>query len=133
MAWQTRTVGDGYDDLAPDGSEIRLLPRLERASMVHCRLGPGQVTRAVCHRTVDELWYCLSGAGQLWRRDGQAEDVVDLLPGVAVSIPVGTAFQFRAAAAGPLELLIATVPAWPGPEEAVPLDGRWTPAVRDVR
>jgi mannose-6-phosphate isomerase-like protein (cupin superfamily) len=127
MAWDTRQVPERADALAPDGSEIRLLPSLERGSMVHCRLQPGAVTRAVQHRSVDELWLCLSGTGQLWRRDGQAEETVDLVAGVAISLPVGTAFQFRANGAAPLELVIVTMPPWPGEAEAVPVEGAWTP------
>jgi mannose-6-phosphate isomerase-like protein (cupin superfamily) len=133
MAWETRTVGDRYDLLAPDGSEIRMLPRVERASMVHCRLGPGQVTRAVRHRSVDELWYCLAGRGELWRNDGNTDEVVDLLAGVAVSIPLGTSFQFRAGPATWLDLLIATAPAWPGADEAIPAQGRWSPALQGIQ
>ena len=53
------------DVLAPDGSEIRLLPQTTGGSMVHCTLPPGAVSLAVTHRTVDELWYVLSGEGEL--------------------------------------------------------------------
>jgi mannose-6-phosphate isomerase-like protein (cupin superfamily) len=95
--------------------------------MVHCTLQPGQVTRAVQHRSVEEVWFCVSGSGQLWRREGASatEEIVDLEPGVAVSIPLGTAFQFRGLGAQPLELVITTLPPWPGPEEAVPVAGTW--------
>jgi mannose-6-phosphate isomerase-like protein (cupin superfamily) len=93
--------------------------------MVHCSLPPGRVTRAVRHRSVEEVWLCLGGRGQLWRRGAQAEDVVDLEPGVAVSIPLGSDFQFRADAAATLELVITTIPPWPGEDEAVPVDGKW--------
>jgi len=118
--------------VAPDGSAIRLLATLGGASMVHCTLQPGQTTLAVQHRSVEELWYCLGGRGELWRaasqRDAEDEEVVALEPGVGVSIPLGVRFQFRATGAEPLELVIATVPPWPGPDEAVPVAGRWQPA-----
>ena len=45
----------------------------ERASMVHCTLGPNRVSMAVAHRTVEEFWYCLEGNGKLWRRLGERE------------------------------------------------------------
>lgn len=125
--WHTRRVPDAYDTLAPDGSEIRLLPALERGSMVHCSLPAGAVTRAVRHRSVDELWLCLSGAGQVWRKAAAREEIVDVEAGVALSMPVGTAFQFRALADEPLRLVITTMPAWPGEAEAEFVDGAWEP------
>jgi mannose-6-phosphate isomerase-like protein (cupin superfamily) len=95
--------------------------------MVYCTLPPGQVTRPVQHRSVEEVWLCVSGSGQLWRRDPatKAEEIVDLEPGVAASIPLRTAFQFRAIGEKPLEVVMTTMPPWPGPSEAVPAEGIW--------
>jgi mannose-6-phosphate isomerase-like protein (cupin superfamily) len=125
VSWQTARVGSSYDVLAPDGSEIRLLVQVRRGSLVHCTLRPGQVSRAVRHRSVEEMWFCTAGRGQLWRGSADAEDVADLEPGVAISIPLGAAFQFRATGDAPLELIITTMPPWPGEDEAVPANGRW--------
>ena len=121
-----RVLPRSADTLAPDGSEIRFLARTPRASMVHCCLPPGQVSIAVAHRTVEELWYCLEGSGRMWQRLGEREEVFDLVPGAGVSIPVGAHFQFRATGDRPLRLIIATVPAWPGDDEAYRVPGRWT-------
>ena len=115
-----------FDALAPDGSEIRLLAETSRASMVHCSLGPGRASLAVAHRSVEELWYCLGGSGQLWRSLDGRETVVALAPGVSVSIPLGASFQFRNTGDGTLRFIIATVPAWPGDNEAYPVPGRWS-------
>jgi mannose-6-phosphate isomerase-like protein (cupin superfamily) len=123
--WQTHQRESAYDLLAPDGSEIRLLVQIHGGSMVHCKLRPGQITLAVQHRTVEEMWYCVAGAGELWRQVGATEEVVELAPGVALSIPLGVAFQFRASQSEPLELVLATIPPWPGPGEAEPVDGHW--------
>ena len=123
--WETRTAAEDYDVLAPDGSEIRLLVRVRGGSMVHCTLPPGGVTRAVCHRTVEEVWYFLGGRGQVWRKRGEVEETTDVRPGTALSIPLGTHFQFRATGAEPLTFVITTVPPWPGPDEAVPVPGPW--------
>jgi mannose-6-phosphate isomerase-like protein (cupin superfamily) len=121
-----------HDLLAPDGSEIRLLVRVTGGSMAHCALPPGEVTQAVRHRTVEEMWFCVAGAGQVWRRAAgpgerhlETEEIVDVAPGVSLSIPVGVAFQFRASGPRPLELVIATLPPWPGEDEAMPVDGAW--------
>ena len=69
----------------------------------------------------------MSGAGQLWRHDPatRAEEIVDLEAGASVSIPLRTAFQFRAVGTQPLEVVMTTMPPWPGPSEAVPADGIW--------
>jgi mannose-6-phosphate isomerase-like protein (cupin superfamily) len=125
--WQTASVNSAYDLLAPDGSEIRLLVQVAAGSMVHCTLQPGAVTLAVQHRTVEEVWYCLSGSGQLWRASDDAEDITDLSPGMAVTLPLGTRFQFRTTGSQPLEVVITTLPPWPGNEEAIAVEGRWTP------
>jgi mannose-6-phosphate isomerase-like protein (cupin superfamily) len=114
-----------HDLLAPDGSEIRVLVQVAGGSMVHCTLPAGQVSRAVRHRTVEEVWFCVGGRGQVWRSTVATQEIVDVEPGVALSIPLGVAFQFRASASTPLELVIATLPPWPGEDEAVPVDGIW--------
>jgi mannose-6-phosphate isomerase-like protein (cupin superfamily) len=123
--WQTARVRPLYDALAPDGSEIRLLLQVSGASLVHCTLPPGEVTAAVRHRTVEEVWFCLAGRGQVWRKSGEAEETIDVEPGVALSIPLGASFQFRATGPEPLQIVIATIPPWPGADEAVAVDGRW--------
>lgn len=127
------------DYTAPDGSEIWLLPSTPRGGMAYCTLGVGLVTRPVKHRTVEEVWYCVAGMGQLWRRYGQTEDIVELRPGLACLIPFQTEFQFRTHSAQeyeragskvrPLELVLATFPGWPGADEAVPVaQGKWDAA-----
>jgi mannose-6-phosphate isomerase-like protein (cupin superfamily) len=130
VEWQTVQAAENYDVLAPDGSQIRLLVTVGGASMVHCRLLAGQVGRAVRHRTVEEVWFCLSGAGLLWRQGpGQRHQVVELRSGIAVSIPIGVAFQFRARGRDPMDLVITTIPPWPGPEAAEVVDGYWSATV----
>ena len=119
-----RPAGE-YDVLAPDGSEIRLLSSTRRGSMVHCTLNPGQVSRPVAHRTVEELWYILEGAGQVWRRLGEEERIVDVSAGGSLSIPAGVHFQFRAVGDRPLRIAIVTMPPWPGAEEAHGVAGPW--------
>ena len=123
--WETRSVAERYDVLAPDGSEIRPLLRVRGGSMVHCTLPPGQVSRAVEHRTVDEVWFFLGGRGQVWRKMAEVEEITDVEPGLALSIPLGTRFQFRTLGAEPLTFVITTMPPWPGMDEAVEVSGVW--------
>ena len=131
MSFETRTVPRAFDAVAPDGSEIRLLAALAGGSMAHCTLPAGAVTLAVRHRTVEELWYVVGGRGEMWRRHEEREEVVALVPGVSATIPLGTHFQFRSAPDQPLELILATMPPWPGPDEAVRVPDHWTPTVEE--
>ena len=115
---------------APDGSEIRLLADSRqgavKSSLVEVALGPGEVTRPVRHRTVEEIWYVLEGAGKVWRcpPDVDAETVppVDMSPGDALVIPTGWSFQFSAGAGSALRFLCHTTPPWPGEGEAVAVE-----------
>jgi mannose-6-phosphate isomerase-like protein (cupin superfamily) len=124
-SFESRAVPEAADCSAPDGSEIRLLGATVRASSCQARLAAGETARAVRHRTVDELWYVLAGEGELWRRSGELEETLRLHPGLSLTIPCGTSFQWRSAGDGPLEVLIATVPPWPGDDEADDVAGPW--------
>jgi mannose-6-phosphate isomerase-like protein (cupin superfamily) len=124
-AFVTGRISEGYDALAPDGSEIRLLAATARASMVHCTLPPGGVSLAVAHRTVEEIWWVVEGEGEVWRRLGEVEEVVAVGPGVALTIPTGAHFQFRATGPAPLRILIATMPPWPDEHEAYRVTDHW--------
>jgi mannose-6-phosphate isomerase-like protein (cupin superfamily) len=118
---------EGLSVLAPDGSEVRVLLGLRGGGMAHFQLAPGQVSAAVTHRTIEEIWFVVSGAGQMWRRQGQREEFTDLVPGLCLTIPLGTAFQFRAAATSPLAAVAITMPPWPGEDEAILVAGPWQP------
>lgn len=113
------------DAVAPDGSEVRVLCRVGRASMAHFTLPPRAVSKAVAHRTVEEVWFFVSGRGRMWRRLGDREETVEVGPGVSVSIPLGTRFQFRCDGDEPLSAVGATMPPWPGEDEAYAVEGPW--------
>ena len=125
----TMTLPAAPDVRAPDGSQVRILLRLAGGSMAHFRLEPGQTSIAVAHRTVEELWYVLSGTGEMWRRQDEREAIVALKAGSCVSLPVGTAFQFRCTGDEPFNAVAVTLPPWPGDGEAFPVDGPWRPQV----
>jgi len=85
---------------------------------------------AVAHRTVAEIWYFLRGRGEMWRRLGKREEVVQVDCGVCITIPIGTAFQFRSLGVVPLSAIGVTIPPWPGAGEAELVgDAPWTPTV----
>ena len=117
------------DALAPDGSDVRILLGLEGGTMAHFELAPGETSTAVTHRTVEEIWYILSGSGEMWRKNGDFEETVEVGAGVCLTIPLGTHFQFRAIGNKPLEVIGVTMPPWPGDGEAVVVEGCWEPTV----
>lgn len=123
--FETKKLPEALDVIAPDGSEIRLLVRSSRGSMVHCTLPPGATSRAIQHRSVEELWYFISGAGRVWRRLGEREEIVEVEPGWSLSIPTGTTFQFQNTGDQPLCFVIVTMPPWPGEGEVIPHQGYW--------
>ena len=111
--------------VAPDGSDVRVLLGLAAGGMAHFELAAGATASAVTHRTVEEIWFVISGRGEMWRKQGEHEETVALEPGVCLTIPLGTQFQFRASAAEPVSAVAITMPPWPGDGEAVAVVGPW--------
>ena len=112
---------------APDGSDVRVLLGLRAGGMAHFELAAGRVSIAVTHRTVEEIWYVVSGRGEMWRKQGDREEIAELEPGLCLTLPLGTHFQFRASTEGALSVVGVTMPPWPGEQEAVVVVGPWTP------
>ena len=113
---------------APDGSDVHILLSCEQGGMARFTFPAGETSPAVRHRTVAELWYVVDGHGWLWTSAGAA-DGFPVHPGVCVVIPVGTSFQVRADASGPLVAVGTTMPPWPGEGEAEIVDGPWQPTL----
>lgn len=126
-AFATKRLPAQRDAVAPDASDVRILLGLERGGMAHFELAPGRTSKAVAHRSVEEIWYFVGGRGEMWRRQGAREEVVALEPGVCLTIPLGTQFQFRSLGAEPLAALGVTMPPWPGEGEAYEVRGKWEP------
>jgi mannose-6-phosphate isomerase-like protein (cupin superfamily) len=132
--FETQPLQDASEVVAPDGSAVRPLCRITDAgSFAHFQLEPGEVAKAISHATVQEIWYVVAGAGEMSRRQNGHEHTVTLQPGVCLTIPLGTVFQFRAAEGDhPLEIVAATMPPWPvsSNDEARPESGPWRPELR---
>lgn len=111
--------------LAPDGSDVRVLLGLAAGGMAHFELAAGETSSAVTHRTVEEIWFVLAGQGEMWRSQGGREEIVALAPGMCLTIPLGTHFQFRASAEQAVSAVAVTLPPWPGEGEAVLVAGPW--------
>lgn len=125
---QTARLRQEYDAIAPDGSEVRLLMDATRGALNHFTLPPHTTSQAITHKTIEEIWYFLGGQGQFWRKQGAHEEMVDVGPGVCIDIPTGVHFQFRNTGFDPLRFVIATMPPWPGDDEAVRVPGPWDTA-----
>jgi mannose-6-phosphate isomerase-like protein (cupin superfamily) len=124
-AFAIKTISTAPEAIAPDGSEVRLLCAAPRGSMAVFRLPPGGVSKAVVHRTVEEVWYFTGGRGRLWRKAGEQEEVTEVAAGVSIAILPSTHFQFRCDGAEPLEAVAVTMPPWPGAVEAYFVTGEW--------
>jgi mannose-6-phosphate isomerase-like protein (cupin superfamily) len=125
MSFETQRISAAPDVIAPDGSQVRLLCATVSASTAVFTLPSGDVARAVTHRSVQEIWYVLSGSGRIWRRLDSSEEVTELTQGVSLTIPVGAHFQFRCDGADALSIIAVTIPPWSGEGEAELVDGPW--------
>jgi mannose-6-phosphate isomerase-like protein (cupin superfamily) len=128
--FSTKRLPVQYDVIAPDGSEVRLLLGLSGGNLAHFELPPGKTSIAVAHRTVEEIWFFMNGRGEMWRKLGDREEVVSVEPGVCLTIPVGTHFQFRSFGYEPLAAIGITMRPWPGEGEAYTVQGKWLPTVK---
>src|SRR3954454_8263698 len=121
----TKELPSARDVVARDGSDVRILLGLSGGGMAHFALSPGQTSTAVTHRTVEEIWFFLAGRGEMWRSQEGREEIVPVRPGVCLTIPLGTHFQFRSFGGEPLAAVAITLPPWPGEGEAVVVRGTW--------
>jgi mannose-6-phosphate isomerase-like protein (cupin superfamily) len=133
MVFSTTTLPAAYDLLAPNGFEVRVLEGLTDASMAHLLLPPGLVSRAVRRRRVEEVWYIISGIGEIWRSNDDREEVSAVAPGTYLTIPPGTIFQIRSFDDEPLAAVVITQPSRPVADETKIVGGRWEPTVHDNR
>ncbi|EFO29281.1 putative cupin domain protein [Roseibium sp. TrichSKD4] len=124
---KTTQLGPKADAKSPAGADIRFIMDGPTGNMIHSTVPPGQINRATRHSTVSEFWHVLEGEGQIWRKNGDAEETVDLVAGVSIDIPVGTAFQYRCTGTTPLKFICISMPPWPGDEEATYVDEVWEP------
>jgi mannose-6-phosphate isomerase-like protein (cupin superfamily) len=126
---KTTTLPEHPDAKSPAGADIRFLMACEGGNMIHSTVPPRQINRATVHATVSEFWFVLEGRGEIWRDDGDQSRVTALVPGTAIDIPVGTAFQYRNTGDEDLVFICVSMPPWPGDSEATQVEGAWAPTV----
>ena len=59
--FETKRLPVERDTIAPDGSDVRVLLNLRGGGMAHFELPPGHTSTPVTHKTVEEIWFFLSG------------------------------------------------------------------------
>jgi mannose-6-phosphate isomerase-like protein (cupin superfamily) len=129
IAFRAMRLPNARDVVATDGCDVRILLGIAGGTMAHFQLSPGHTSSAVTHRTVEEIWYFLSGRGEMWLKQEGREEIVPLESGVCLTIPLGTHFQFRSLGDQALAAVSITMPPWPGDGEAVVVRGTWEPTV----
>ncbi len=111
---------------AADGSTVRILSKTHMASSIHVVIEG--TSNPIYHHSRDEVWYVISGEGEMWRRSAMREaHTIKLTPGMSFTIPKQTTFQYRSTGGGPLEAVCVTIPPWPQPDadEVVASAGIW--------
>ena len=100
--------------------------------MARFSLPASATSSAVAHRQVVEIWYFISGSGELWCELEGGSEIVGVSEGVSLTIPAGCGFQLRADPDEPLVAVAVTTPPWPGDAEAVPAEGPWVATVGEA-
>jgi mannose-6-phosphate isomerase-like protein (cupin superfamily) len=126
---KTTRLPETPDARSPAGAGISFLMDAETSNMIHSTVPPHQVNRATVHVTVTEFWYVLEGHGEIWRDDGTESSITALIPGTAIDIPPGTAFQYRNVSDVDLTFICVAMPPWPGNSEATYVEGKWEPTI----
>jgi mannose-6-phosphate isomerase-like protein (cupin superfamily) len=121
----TQELSSEPDYVAPDGSRIFRLPDMKGGGICICELPAMATSHAVCHKTIEEIWFFLSGEGEVWRKLGDQEEITKVSNGLSLTIPLGCHFQFKNTGNEPLRFLIVTMPPWPGADEAFFVKGYW--------
>jgi mannose-6-phosphate isomerase-like protein (cupin superfamily) len=111
-----------------DGSEIRELLShrnsvIRNQSLAEARLPPGQATTPHYHPRCEEIYYIVSGSGQM-RIDHEAQDVGR---GDAIAIPPGAVHQNVNTGNGDLRLLCCCAPAYENSDTVLVADVRDKP------
>lgn len=127
---KTVSLSEKADTHSPAGAEVRFMVEGTGGGMIHCTLPPFQVNKAVIHATVNEIWYVLSGHGEIWRDNGIESSVTTLITGTSIDISPDTVFQYRSVSDEALRFICVTMPPWSSDTEARFVDkGKWVPTV----
>ena len=62
--------------------------------MAHFKFATGETSLTVAHHNVEEIWYFMSGRGEMWRKLGDKEEVVDVRLKTASRYRLAPVFNF---------------------------------------
>ena len=111
-SWQTEDLPEAPNYTSPGGtSEIRLLPSFQSGELAHAKAPPECVAKPAILTGITEVFYVVGGSGELWRRQGESEETIELVVGRSPTIPPGVDFQYRTHS-DPLELIVFSAPRW---------------------
>ena len=122
--FQTGRIGSNHVK-APDGSEIRLFHEMKGGGLSECTLPAGLTSSPISHRNIEEIWFFTHGTGLVLRQQANIEETVKVEPGISLTIPKNTKFQFKNTGNTHLKFIICTMPPWPGEFEAQRENGPW--------
>ena len=125
LEFDTKKLSAAPDVTAPDGSDVRILLGLQGGGMAHFELQPRPdvQSRYPPHGRRDLVFSRRPRSNVAAAERPRGNRGVE--PGVCLTIPLGTHFQFRALGDEPLAAIAVTLPPWPGEDEAYPVEGRW--------
>ena len=124
----TKRISSEVNAIAPDGSDVRVLCEVERGSMAHFTLPAKATSKAVAHRTVEEIWYLIIVADECGGASPTTKRSLTLAPASPL-ISRLERISFTAKSASSLVAIGATMPPWPGENEAYEVDGPWQATV----
>ena len=107
--FQTGRIGSNHVK-APDGSEIRLFHEMKGGGLSECTLPAGLTSSPISHRNIEEIWFFTHGTGLVWRQQGNIEETVKVEPGISLTIPKNTKFQFKNTGNTPVSYTHLTLP-----------------------
>ena len=126
-SWDTGELPAEPTQISPGGkTEIRMLPNLPSGEVTHAHLARQEISTPAYLDGHDEFFYVLAGRGEIWRKDDDVEEVVELRPQRCVSIPDGILFQYRSLHE-PLVFLVVVAPRWTKDHWHEAPAGRWDP------
>lgn len=118
-----------YDFIAPDGTAGYQLANAPTGNMTSYRQFPKQISHAIKHNINNELWYILSGEGEIWIKHQEQEIISKLEAGVSIFIPEHAEFQFRNTSDTiDLQFICVAMPPWAGPHIVEYVKGPWQPS-----
>lgn len=126
------TLAAAPDAESPDGgAEIRYILSSPEGELTHAVCPAGSTSGTHLLPTLDEAYFVLGGAGEIWRASDDREAVTRLRPGRWVAMPAGMRFQYRANLGSSLVFLVVVLPQWRADLFQVVEGGRWTPGTGD--